>query len=252
MKRKLFSSVLCLVLLLVMLLGTTLAWFTDNASNTNTMVSGKISIEQTEIGSDGESFKNNHFVMMPDQEIVKKVSVTNTGNQDCYVRTLFAFEDKEYTDENGESKTVLEMIQANTPTGVEIVPTNVKFTVKNGDNETTFTVGYYVYPVELSFKVDQNTITVLESITLKADATMAWSEAVGTYYEMMILSQASQVTGLGDDAAAALNTAFGAIDENNCAKWFATVLNGSDLYTPNAWEATAEGSVITIAQPENP
>ena len=95
MKRQLFTSVLCVVLLVIMLMATTLAWFTDQTYNVNTMVAGKISIEQKEY-SDADhrvEFENNKFVMMPSQTVVKEVVVTNTGNQDCYVRTLFAFED---------------------------------------------------------------------------------------------------------------------------------------------------------------
>lgn len=86
MKRQLILSTLCLVLLLVMMLSTTLAWFTDSKTNVNTMVAGKIAIEQNEYSDTNHTvkFENNKYVMMPSQSIIKEVVVTNTGNQPAY------------------------------------------------------------------------------------------------------------------------------------------------------------------------
>ena len=246
MKHNLLTSALCLVLLMVMMLSTTLAWFTDTQSNVNTMVAGKISIEQTETDKDGNTFVGTNFIMMPAVEIVKNVTVENTGNQPAYVRTLFAFEDKAYIDENGVDRTVVDMLTAKTPDGVSIViPTGtdkVQFTVTrnvDGENVTaSYTVGYYVHPIALSHEDDKDDITVLNSITLKGEADNEWQIAVDDDYELIVLSQASQVSGLGDDAKVALNTAFAPITGDWCAAWFARVLGG-----------TANGNAITIANP---
>ena len=98
-KSKLLISALCLILLLVMMLSTTLAWFTDSTSATNTMVAGRISIDM-----ECEDWTN--LVMMPGLKYSTNVVVTNTGNQACYVRTLFAFEDSNTED-------ILKLIKTN-------------------------------------------------------------------------------------------------------------------------------------------
>lgn len=213
MKKKLITSALCLTLLLFMLLSSTLAWFTDTQGNVNTMTVGKISIEQK------EEF-DNIKVIMPTEEIKKKVTVTNDGDQDCYVRTLFAFEDS--TDGK-----VLELMERKTADGVKIEITNQKFTVTKNDVTTTYTVGYYVHPVAL----DPNSSYVsLESIKLDATAEMDWQEQVGDQYEIFVLSQAVQVTGMDNAPEAALNNeaVFGAITAENAARWFKTVLDSAN------------------------
>ena len=244
MKRQLIISSLCLVLLLLMMLSTTLAWFTDSKSNVNTMVAGKISIEQTETDENGQPFVGSNFVMMPSQTIVKKVTVENTGNQPAYVRTLFAFEDS-------ADGMVLEMLETTgqnieipgvTETSVPKVQFTVTKTVDGKSVTTLYTVGYYVQPAALSHEDDKDDVVVLESITLDADADNEWHETVGKDYELFVLSQATQTAGLdklGDNGAespaAALNQAFAPITSENCAKWFAKVLGG-----------TAVESAITI------
>ena len=48
MKKKLIASVTCLCMLLVMLLSSTLAWFTDSEMSHNTMTVGNVEIKQIE------------------------------------------------------------------------------------------------------------------------------------------------------------------------------------------------------------
>ena len=205
-KKKLLTSALCLVLMVFMLLSSTLAWFTDTASTVNTMTVGKISIAQT------EEF-DNVKVIMPTEEIRKRVTVTNDGDQDCYVRTLFAFEDSA----DGE---VLKLMNRNTHPNVTITVTDYQFTVDG----TTYTVGYYVYPKALA---KGESYVTLESITLDETATMDWQQKVGDKYDILVLSQATQTNGLGDDAESALNKAFEVITAAKCQEWFAAVLNGN-------------------------
>lgn len=236
MKRQLFTSILCVVLLVIMLMATTLAWFTDQTYNVNTMVAGKISIEQKEYSDAGhtDEFENNKFVMMPSQTVVKEVVVTNTGNQPCYVRTLFAFED------SADGK-VLSMLT--TAGGAIVIPgvtdttvPKVQFTVTKDGKATLFTVGYYVHATALA---EDEKINPLSGITLSAAAENAWHKAVGSHYELFVLSQATQTAGLGNDAAVALDTAFKPISAAECATWFNVVLQtteyqGSTIaaYTP--------------------
>lgn len=245
MKKQLFTSIACFVLLVVMFLGSTIAWFTDTAENVNTMVAGKISIEQTEVFDDTT-------VLLPSMKVDKTVTVENTGNQPCYVRTLFAFEDSE----DGE---VLKMIMPACAAGVQIeIPAGedkVQFRVKKDDKITTFTVGYYVYPNPLTHEDgDNDQYTSLQSITLSAEAGNEWMDDIGDKYEIFVLSQAVQTTGLGDVPADALNQAFAPVDSEHCALWFAYVLDHNDEYTPDALTATVKdgSSVIVIAEAATP
>lgn len=203
-KKKLFFSTLCLVLLLVMMLSTTVAWFTDTQHTTNVMVAGRISITQTTAAW-------SNLVMMPSQTYDTSVTVTNTGNQPAYVRTIFAFEDT-------ADGSVLQQLQLNTPEGVTIViPTGtekIQFTVKG----VTYTVGYYDHDL-LASEEGKNAYTCLNSVTLSSEATMDWQAAVGDTYEMHVITQAVQQTGF-ENAAAAFGDTFGAIDAENAAKWF--------------------------------
>lgn len=249
MKKQLFTSIACFALLVVMFLGSTIAWFTDTAENVNTMVAGKISIDQTEIF-------DNTTVLLPSMTVKKTVTVENTGNQPCYVRTLFAFEDSE----DGK---VLEMLERTCEEGVAITvpgvtdPTaqKIQFQVVTGTGEdqktATFTVGYYVYndalPAGESF-------VSLESVTLSEAAGNDWMEAIGEKYEIFVLSQAVQTTGMEGGAEVALNTAFAPVDSEHCATWFAYVLDRNDEYTPESLTATVadDSSVIVIAEATNP
>lgn len=218
---------MCLVLLLLMLLGSTLAWFTDNTANVNTMVVGKISIKQE------ETFVQD-TIIMPNVPIEKNVVVTNNGNLPCYVRILFAFEDRNDVD-------VLKLIELNdsgivngeiTIDGITNNNPKVQFTVTRGTEVTTYTVGYYIHQDQLAVG---GTINPLTSLKLSGTADNTWHQNVGEKYEVLVLSQATQVDGLGDDAGDALKTAFAPITDTWCATWFAKVLDGA-----------ADGNAITF------
>lgn len=230
MKKKLISSVVCFALLVVMFIGSSIAWFTDTAASVNTMVAGKISIKQT------ENFEQESW-MLPSDVIIKEVTVTNDGNQPAYVRTLFAFEDAEYTDEQGQDLTVLDMVitqcvdnlQITIP-GVNAPGEKVQFTATLGTEVTTFTVGYLVHPAALAVG---DVFSNLTAVTLDARADNAWQEAVNGKYDLIVLSQACQTIGLGDDPAVALDTAFAAVSAetgDKVALWFGYVLKHSDHY----------------------
>lgn len=220
MKRNLLTSALCLMLLLLMLLSSTLAWFTDSKGNVNVMTAGKIGIDQV------ETFEQKTYIM-PNVPITKNVVVKNTGNQAAYVRTLFAFEDS-------EDGMVLSNLILTKPDSVQIVipgvtdttTAKVQFTVTKDGVTTLYTVGYYIHEAALAVEGANSSINPLQSITLNPAATNAWHETVGATYEVIVLSQATQVAGMdGLTAAQALNTAFNPIDSANCAVWFDVVLN---------------------------
>ena len=218
MKRQLFTSVLCLLTLLLMLIGSTLAWFTDSSYTYNTMEAGKIDIEQKTTSWDT-------LIMMPTQTYKTEVQVKNTGNNPCYVRTLFAFEDS-------ATVSVVEELELTSPDGVHVeIPgvttreDKIQFTVTKDGVTTLYTVGYYVHKSAVTVG---ETVIPLAEVTLSRDANNAWSDAVGTHYEMHVLSQACQQTGMGDFADEALDKAFAPITVETCVGWFQLVL-GNDV-----------------------
>ena len=236
MKQKLFTSVACLVLLMLMLLGSTLAWLTDRSDSVNTMVAGKIGIRQTQ--TDGDLTQ----VLMPSQEYKKTVTVTNTGTQPCFVRTLFAFEDNTYG-----GKSVVDMISTDNSNIVFPKDENgkkIQFKVIKDGKETTFTIGCYVHEAVLEVG---RSVTPLNLVKLSEQADNDWIAAVNDCYELIILSQACQSNGMEHGAEVSLNTAFDAITGENCALWFVDIFNDSDLYTPGNLSATVSGNTITIA-----
>lgn len=238
MKKQLVTSLVCLLLLLMMLLSSTLAWFTDVQYTHNVMEAGKISIKQTQNGERG--FPTG-LVLMPTLKVDNVVTVENTGNQPCYARTLFAFEDT-------ADGSVLAQLELSLPNGVQIlIPSGeekIQFTVVRGEGEdayiTIYTVGYYLHDAKLE---KDTSYTCLNAITLKGDAKNEWHMATGAQYDFFVLSQATQVTGLGDDAEAALDQVFGDVTAVNAAKWFALVVGGS----------VAEGGTeVTVPPANNP
>ena len=126
MKKKLIASITCLCMLLVMLMSSTLAWFTDTTDVAhNTMVVGNVSIVQHEKDRNGNDFVPPQTIgpAVPEvlnqplattstsingtlydlfktsQGVVDKiVTVENDGNAAAYVRTIFAVEMKKAGD----------------------------------------------------------------------------------------------------------------------------------------------------------
>ena len=227
MKKKLIASITCLCMLLVMLLSSTLAWFTDQQFTESTMTVGKISIKQTVSDDESLAFIN------PGVLIDYDVAVENTGNQSAYLRTIFAFEDGTYTDKQGESRNVLEQITLSN--GNIIIPgvgTNsgnkIQFAATKGGKTTLYTVGYYIHAGELKSEAGSDTVAILDFFKLKDTADQKWGDAVNGKYDILVLSQACQVAGMdGFSAAGALDRSFGTITSVKCASWFGDMMQAN-------------------------
>ena len=297
MKKKLMASILCLSLLLIMLLGSTLAWFTDDVGTTNTMVVGNVKIDQHEKDRAGNPFVNNQPIFPAvilgkdaegqpkinkdsnnlwdtadiNNEIDKIVTVENTGISDAYIRTVFAFEMMLV---NGKWENPLTNVEADASTNTEANPAevvlNVNETVDNEGNkvqyidfgtnaviiykhtengkvvyntteagaEAAYVVGVYTYsealPKKGSVDADDNALNIsapsLLQFYLADHVGNEFYDAVGTDgYQILVLSQAVQTQGFeaeqnGRSAAeVALDTAFGAVNAENAAEWFANM-----------------------------
>lgn len=219
MKKKLIASVTCLCMLLVMLLSSTLAWFTDQQFTESTMTVGKVSIEQTVSDDESLAFIN------PGVLIDYAVAVKNTGNQSAYLRTIFAFEDH-------STVNVLEQLVL-TPQNSIVIPgvtettlPKMQFTMEKNGQKTLYTVGYFA-PTDA---IDPDAI-VSPMTGFKLDPLFdnnAWSDAVGEKYDILVLSQACQVAGMdGYSAAGALDLSFGTITSVKCASWFGDMMQAN-------------------------
>ena len=212
MKKQLACSVLCLALLLIMMLSTTVAWFSDSAYTSNTMVVGKISITQTVVDT--------QVVMMPTVSHDRTATITNDGNQPAYVRTVFAFEDVDATASDNVIDCLVSYLNISGAAieipGITSRDEKIQFTA----NGVTYTVGYYTHGLLAA----GDSYTCLNAVQLDETAPNEWNEAAGAQYEILVLSQAVQVEGLGNDPVDALDTVFGNIPEK-AATWFNAVLN---------------------------
>lgn len=231
MKKKLTASVLCLALLLIMLLGSTLAWFTDESGTTNTMTVGNVKIQQNETDASGAAFEQ-HQHMYPavikthtdgkiateandlwvdahiNNEITKIVTVENIGSEAAYVRTLFAFEMKKVGDDQWVDPIGTDVILNHT--GIE--PTSITITVGS--------TKYAVYVCKYADALDKGEISdsSLRQFYLASHVGNEFFDQVGAQYDILVLSQAVQEAGF-TSADLAFNAAL-PLNVDNLTAWF--------------------------------
>ena len=83
MKKKLTLVVTCIVLVAAMVIGGTLAYFTDTDKATNTFTVGNVDIKLVEV------FDEKNAQLMPGVDVNKDVSIKNEGTNDAYVWYLW-------------------------------------------------------------------------------------------------------------------------------------------------------------------
>lgn len=89
MKKKLTLVVTCIVLVAAMVIGGTLAYFTDTktAENTFTMGNVKITLDETDVKNpQGDRVTSNEYDVYPGQTVTKDPIVHNTGKNGAYIR----------------------------------------------------------------------------------------------------------------------------------------------------------------------
>lgn len=99
-KKRILTLALVIALLSIVMVGGSLAWFTDNDSAKNTFTVGSVEIIQHEKKDDGSDFKDEEKPLVPvvrddptdptDNYQAKIVTVENTGKSPAYVQTLIA------------------------------------------------------------------------------------------------------------------------------------------------------------------
>ena len=213
MKKKITMIALVVALVAIMVVGGTLAYFTDKDMDTNVMTIGKVEIDQI------EDFDED-TVILPYEDVVgidlrnKVVTVKNTGTEPAYIRTLVAFEDT-----NGAA----DLVHAKWDSAFADEKLNAKLAADNVEvNGTSYEVWYVVYPDALD--VGATSGESLQSVWADVTAGNDWANGVGGEYTVLVLSQAVQSTGWdAETAAEALDAAFPGINEAaTVADWFAT------------------------------
>ena len=89
MKKKLTLVVTCIVLVAAMVIGGTLAYFTDSKTATNTFTMGNVNIklDETDIKNpEGDRVTSNAYDVYPGEVVTKDPIVHNTGKNGAYIR----------------------------------------------------------------------------------------------------------------------------------------------------------------------
>ena len=270
--KKIIALALSALLLVGAAVVGTVAFLTDTDQAVNVMTSGNIAIDLHEAQRQGNKlvpFENGDmfpaFTMTPNldwnsteatqtvavngqeysfwnPEVVKNVKdkivyVENTGRNEAYARTIFAFENPKV---NGEDL-------------INYVKMNVNGTLENlGENVTINGVTYalFVYTYAEAIPAKSKAAPSLLQVAFSEDATNEHMAAIDGSYDILVLAQATQTEGFKDTtAAAALDRVFDKVNAANVAKWLTgvapTPVEGDDNFE-NAVTADKENIIIFL------
>ena len=251
MNKRTLLMVVSLVASLALMTTGTLAYLSDSDMDTNVMTLGNVDIvqneqERTEDGELDEFTQNKPLypavfegssipwadpsdwvvendqawkVVEDNENVVDKfVTVTNTGKSDAFIRTIIAYEgDETYGPEGAYIHVVHNGSNVDPAIDIELIGT------VNIDG-TDYTVYSYTYPEALA--AGETSIPSLKQLYMNKAADNDVMEEYGDTYDVLVLSQAVQTQGF-DDAATALDSAFGDVTADNVVEWFATTETGS-------------------------
>ena len=213
MKKKIVSVCLVVCLLATAIIGTTLAYFTDETdvvNNTFTTGNVTIDLDEAKVDDDGQALASgerttgNEYHLYPGKEYDKDPTVhIGANSEDCYVFVKV---------ENGLSG--LEVAAGAGDTIAEQMTANGWIAV-TGTAENPVPAGVYVYstdgsePAVVSYNAEadaNNDLVVFETFTIDT------AETAGTLAEadeVVITAYAIQAEGMSEKAAAELWTAGG-------------------------------------------
>ena len=222
--KKVLAVVLVIALLCILAVSSTLSYFTDTDGNLNTMTVGKVDIAQNINDSDSGNISSALYPytgkltdsLDTNKNAVKaEVTVTlNAGSEAAFVRTIFAFE------ADGTADAVGKMIHVSYNKDEKVGAWAQ--CLDAAGNPITYTKNgtvYYLYSFTYTAALTANntTATSLEKFCLDGSAQNSFS---GGSYEILVISQAVQAQGFGNDVDAAFVAAFGEKNATNVAKWF--------------------------------
>lgn len=245
MKKKIVAFTL-VIAMMALCFGATMAYFMDTETVKNVMTIGNVDIEQIEQqrGENGElePFENgktllpmggapawademvtvngDSFKVFDSENVLDKfVTVKNNGNTDAYVRTIVALE-------AGKSPEEANDLWYNHIGVTDNSNGNPKVICEDNDLYVEIGGQYYiivVYTYEDAINAGAESVPSLTGVALYSNTTKEDIANFGSEYEVLVISQAVQVADMGDDAGAALDTAFGDVNAANVAEWFKDV-----------------------------
>ena len=232
MKKKILALALVVAMLAVAIVSASLAYFTDEDYAKNVMVMGSVKIDQHEKELDEQgnlvNFTQNKPVvpgvgapkwgetitvgggrqkLMDVKNVIDKfVYVENKGTSDAYVRTIVVIEAPDFDPED------LIHVNYNSTVGVTLSRAFTPVTI----NEVDYVYAVFTYNEALAH--GDLTPVSLAQVYLDPVTTQEDAAEYGDTWEIHCLSQAVQADGF-DDAATALNTAFGEATAANVQAW---------------------------------
>lgn len=223
--KKAIALLLAAVLLVAASVMGTIAYLTDSDKDVNTMSAGNVYIVQNETDRNGGPYVDKQKLVPAvfngtDYENVldKFVTVTNTGTEPAYVRTILLFENN--ADNEVMEKIHLVMDDTDGQNAVWLLNADGTPVLVNV-NGTNYSIAVCTYDSVLA--KDATTAPSLEQVYLDPTADNSWYDLLGDDGEFSIIafSQAVQAQGF-DNAENALNTAFGEVTSAAVAEWVAT------------------------------
>lgn len=201
MKKKLTLVVTCIVLVAAMVIGGTLAYFTDTktANNTFTMGNVKIALDETNVKDpEGDRVTSNEYDVYPGQTVTKDPIVHNTGKNGAYIRAtvnvynwmnLVAayYPDFKETFPNDGYKAALNLLVGELGEGWSVVD------VVAGD---TFTIGQFDAKFVLKYDgvlaAGTDTTAMFQTVTIPAGIDNA---NASSFQSVKVVAQAIQADG---------------------------------------------------------
>ena len=189
LKKKIFGITLVVGLLVISIVSTTMAYFTDTKEKTNVFTSGNVEIQFTSNGLFDDDVNNtNPTVVRPTQQLAEAAIVENVGTEDAYVGIVITF-----------TKAVANASELFTNLGGN------DFTVKySADYKNIFVV----YNNEITTSDNENEITFFEKITVPADWDNEDMEVFDDGLNITVTAYATQTAGFTAGAVDALKKAF--------------------------------------------
>ena len=246
MKKKIILLSIAAILLCLSAISATVAYFRDTEFKGNVMTVGRVKIMQTEYQRDAngdiEEFADDKPLRPVTADVAEElkfggntyevfdtaycyvdkiVTVTNIGNVDAYIRTVFAFEMENVNGEwvNPIEEKHLGLVDSKlNGTGI-IWPKEDGRDVCFERNGVRYVVGLYYYANDSILAVGEASHASLLQTYLYGSVD-DWNDVVGDTYDILVLSQGVQRAGL-NSAEEACDTTFGAVNSQNCTKWFA-------------------------------
>ena len=256
--KKAIALLLAAILLVAASVMGTIAYLTDSDADINTMSAGNVYIVQNETdrfvnkyqdgqklipavyngtlaydgqmdNTTGDGSMLTIFDQSVNNELDKVISVTNTGTEDAFIRTIILMEEN---DANEILENVHIRINTDDNQGLVWLTTGGKYDLVEV-NGTKYAIAVATYATALEAK--KTSLPSLMQIFLDPTIDNNWYNLLGTDGEFSIIafSQAVQEQGF-DNAENALNTAFGEVTVANVSTWIAS----ANIKTPEG------GSVI--------